>query len=181
MEGSYPLANLPMITDPNNGDKHLAESTAILQYVAQMYKPEAGPTIEELSDFMCVLGNTKDIQMAITMPAFTCKDVETFKEKIGAAKVKHASKLNYYEIALKSSNWVFGNRVTYLDFLIADMTEKLIAMETDLKIELFSESQRPVMTQHMERVLNLEGVKEWRASDKFMARPFYPSAFAVWS
>ena len=179
--GDYPLANLPMITDPNNKDKHLAESNAILLYVALRYKAEAGPTMEELPDFMCSLGSVKDLQMAVVMPGYLCSTIEAFKEKIEAAKTKHSTKMNHIEASFKNNNWIFGNRATYIDFIISDTTERLIAMEKELKIQFFSESQRPVFTAHMERINSFEGVKQWRASDKFNARPFNAPQYSIWN
>ena len=181
LAGGYPLANLPMITDPNNKDKILAESNAILLYVALRYKAEAGPTMEELPDFMCTLGCVKDLQMGVVMPGYTCSTVESFKEKIEAAKAKHAPKLNHMEASLKANNWVFGDRATYTDFILSDTTERMLAMEKELKIQFFSESQRTVFTAHMERINSFEGVKKWRASDKFDARPFNAPQYSVWN
>ena len=180
MKGGYPLANLPMITDPNNEGKHLTESSAILQYLAQQYKPEAGPVLEEFADFLCVLGSLKDLTMALVLPLFAVADLQTYIDKVTEAATKHAGKLNSYEATLKTSDWIFGDRVTYLDFLASDLTEKLLAMEKDFKKDLFTASQRVALTKHMERVNNLSGVKEYRLSDKFVARPFHPS-FTVWS
>ena len=180
MEGGYPLANLPMITDPNNGGKHLVESSAILQYLAQMYKPEAGPKMEEFADFLCVLGCVKDLTMAFVLPLFSTPDLPAYIDKVTEAVTKHAGKLNFYEATLKTNDWIFGNRVTFLDFIISDNTEKMLAMEKDFKKDLFTASQRVALTKHMERVNNLSGVKEYRLSDKFVSRPFHPT-FTVWS
>ena len=180
MKNGFHLANLPMIKDPNNGNVHKAETHAILMYLAQKYKPETGPTMEELPDFMAHEGVLKDIYIRVAPSVYTSKTKEEIKTKIDAVKPRMLSKFGFLEKTLSSNDWLFANRFTYLDVVLANLTELIFAMEKELNIDFYNEATRVVLSKHMDRVYSMEGVKKWRSSEKFSLRPFFPLSFCPW-
>ena len=178
----YAYVNLPMIRDPNHGNNYLAETDAILHYLTKTYKPESGVNnLDELPEFMTLNGVVEDTLNGLfvrTIFSVKCKDV--LKEKILASKPRFALKLATLENILKSKDWLFKNRFTFLDVKMGTMVEWLTTMENELKFEVLSTSQREVFIKHMKRVEQVEGIKKWRASDKFFARPFSPPTMAAW-
>ena len=176
---TFPLVNLPYIKDPNNGDKLLAETQALLMYIAQKYGPAAGPTFEEMPDFMAMNGVVHDLIMGIMMPSYTGSSLEDVKNKVLQSRDRFASKMVLLENLFKSDDWLFKNRFTFIDIHMALFTEILVLMEKELEFEYLSEGKRTVFSAHMDRVYNQEGIKKWRSSDKFQVRPFL-APFAQW-
>jgi glutathione S-transferase len=176
---TFPLVNLPYIVDPNNNNHHQAETQAILNYLASKYKPEAGPSFEELPEFMTINGVAHDMFMGVILPVYGAKAKEEVAEKVKGAKQRMGSKLVFLENHFKTNDWVFKNRFTYADVSFALLTEILNAMEKELGFEFWTEAERTFMTAHMDRVNTIEGIKKFRSSDKFLERP-YLAPFAVW-
>ena len=178
----YPFVNLPMIRDPNHGNNYMAETDAILQYLARTYKAETGVTsLDELPEFLTLQGAMSDSSLGIIIRnIFSAKTKEELKEKVLAVRPKFAMKMGILENILKSNDWMFKNRFTYLDVKMGLFTEWLTTMETELDFEFLTKSERELFLKHMKRVQEVEGIKKWRASDKFFARPFSPPSMTTW-
>jgi glutathione S-transferase len=180
MQGEYPLANLPMIRDPNNGNKYQAETNAIMMYLVQKYKPEAAPTLEELPDFMAHEGLVEDLAKALVTPSFSATDKEEYKKKVLASKDRHVSKFMNLAKNINSSGWVFKGRFTYLDVRLAYFTEILIAFEKELDADFAGEEAKKALVAHHEKVYAMGSIQKWRSSEQFVERPFLPAMFAKW-
>ena len=170
----YPYVNLPTIRDPNNGNKYLAETNAILQYLAQQYKADAGATsLDEMNELMVLNGLLDDLSMhAVVRHLFSSKTKDELKEKIMSSKQRCGLKLKTLESLLSDNEWVFKNRFTYLDVKLANFTEWLTTMETELDFQYLAESERKTLLAHMNKTTAVDGLQKWRSSDKFFARPF---------
>ena len=178
---TYPLANLPLIQDPNNGGQYVAESGAIMQYLARNYGPEAGATsLEEVEQIWELFNCLLDLNVAIARPLFQVSDAEAFKEKLDAGKMRVKSKLALLENVLSKDDWLFKNRFTFADALLGFMTEVVLAFEKDFAFEYLTEGQRKALSGHLDRLLALEGVKKWRASDKFFEKPYIARSYTFW-
>ena len=178
----YSSVNLPLIRDPNNGNKYVAETSAILQYIANQYKQDAGASsIEELPDFLILKGAIEDCFTGVlSRNLYGSKEKELLKEKVLATRARHAIKWGNFEKMLETNDWLFKNRFTYLDVMFATMIEILTTMETELDFKYFTESERKSFLAHMNRLTDIEGVKKWRNSDKFSKRPYAPPSMAAW-
>ena len=180
LAGEYPLANLPMIKDPNNGDCYHAETNAIMMYLAQKYRPDAAPTMEELSDFMTHQGLVDDLLMALLLPNFSSPDKDAFKKKVMDRKDRQKSKFMYLAKTLSTTGWLFKGRFTYLDVALAYYSEIMLAWEKDLEADYAGEEARKALSAHRDKVFAMEGVKKWRSSEKFVERPFFAPSFSQW-
>jgi glutathione S-transferase len=176
---TFPLVNLPYIKDPNNNDKLISETQAILYYLAHNFKPETGPSHEELADFMMINGMVHDMTMGVGMSISKATTKEEIPEKVSENKDRFKSKLMMLENVFESGEWLFKNRFTFLDINFALFTELMVAMESELEFEFFTENQRKLLSSHMERVYSQEGIQKWRNSSEFSARPFF-AGFAIW-
>lgn len=178
--GDFPLTNLPMIKDPNNADCYRSETNAVLMYLAQKYRPDAAPTMKELSDFMAHQGMIDDLASAFIMPNYSSPDLETFKKHVMDRKDRQKSKFMYIANMLSKSGWFFRGRFTYLDVGLAYYAEIILNWEKDLKVEYLEEGVRKVLSAHRDKVYEIEGIKKWRSSEKFVERPFFFPGLAQW-
>ena len=178
----YPFVNLPMIRDPNHGNKYLAETNSILQYLAQTYKADTGfKSLDEYPEFMTISGAIADTFMGVlTKHIFSSKTKEELKENVMASRARFGMKMSNFMNSLKASDWLFGNRFTYLDVIFGFFTEWLTTMETELGFEFLTNSEREIFLKHMKRVQQVEGIKKWRQSEGFFTRPFSPASMTVW-
>ena len=177
----YPFVNLPMIRDPNKDNKYRAETSAILQYLARTYSPEAGATtLEEAEDIWRYYAAIDDLDTSIKRKFFQFPDIETLKQKITEDKMRVLSKLLLVKNTLAKNEWMFKNRFTYVDVQVAGFAEFMLAFEKEFNFEFFSEDERKVFVGHMEKVYAKEGIKKWRSSDQFFVKPFVPPQMTPW-
>jgi glutathione S-transferase len=156
---TFPLTNLPYMKDSNN-DKLIAETQAMMFYLAQKYKPEAGPSYEEVPDFMAMNGAVHDVSTGFMMEMCKATTINEIIEKISDSRKKFLGKLEMWEKLLEKEDWLFGNRFTFIDVNLAFFTEMALEMEIGVGAEYYSENQRKLLKAHMERVYQTEGVKK---------------------
>ena len=176
----FDRVNLPYLLDPNT-DKQVSESLAILYYVAQKYGPELAPTsLGEVTEFIQMEGIIGDINSAITKPAYQAADLETLKTQVTNRFNSMKKKQKILSDRLSGQGWILGEKMTYLDFFLAESLEKLMTMEEDLKFETFDKELSEVVKAYVGRFNALEKVKSFRESEKALDRPFNGVPMAKW-
>ena len=180
IQAGFPRANLPMITDPNNADYHLAETNAILQYLAMRYSPQSGCLPHEIPEFWSTLGLVDDLLANATEVCYLARDCDQLKELWLRDKAKIQSRLDFVVQVLGSGAFAFGGRMTYIDMLLAEFTERCLLMEQELRLEYLQSFEKKVLGGHFEGVLGCPRIDEWRKSKRFRARPFNAPHAAAW-
>lgn len=168
------FTNLPYLFD---GETGVTESDAIMVYLVtksgNMKLLGKTPT-----DTYMVAGAFKDIHRDTTMLCYSSKTVEELKK---ALEEKYQSRrfvnfLDKLEARLAKGDFVLGE-LSYLDFSIAEFIEKQLVMDEEIGTKTVS--GRPVLKSYVERFVNLEGVKEYVASERALKRP-YNGWVAIW-
>jgi len=165
--------NLPYLVD---GDKTLTESEAILAYVCiKAGKPELLGKDEDQVEFVQLKGVILDIFRGFNRFIYGSKDTEELKKEIANAGQTNALKLKGIEDILGKKEWVLGY-LSYLDFILAEFVDRWTVMDQEIGTEITK--NYPNIVAHSKRLLDLAKVKEYRQSERFIARPVnMPYAF----
>ena len=91
-----------------------------------------------------------------------------FQEKV----VPHLKKLDFI---VGGSTYAAGNTVSFADFPVYELEDTLRAFDE----ETFN--QYPNLKKHFEAFSEVPQIKAYRASDRFLAKPFFPPHVANWS
>ncbi|CAD8207280.1 unnamed protein product [Paramecium octaurelia] len=166
------LANLPYIQD---GDELVFESQALYVYLAyRANKPELlGQNPKEQVALASVRGVLQDLFKGLialfTIPEdqFEAKKEEQFNQLVFWI----AEKLSKF---LENRKWAVGDNLTYIDFQLFEAEEIL----RNYKPEAFATLVG--LKNHNESFANLPAIKNYQASDKMIARPFYPPGMYRW-
>lgn len=162
------FANLPYLVD---GEKVLTETAAIFAYICvKAGKREMAGKPEDFIDFLQVQGVVMDVRTALSMAVYGAKEKEDVKKTIeGRMMGKGGAKFNDLNEILGEKDWLMGY-LTYLDFVFAELLERFRDMDAELGTTVME--QYPNLRVYLERFMELPGVKEYRASDRFKARPY---------
>ena len=172
--------NLPYIHDTAK-DKKISETFAVLHYLANKYKKDLVPqNSEEMTHALMVQGVIADYNGALTRPAYMSKTVEEMIQSLKGSLRYNSSKTNYFKHTLEKNNFVMGEKLCFLDFYLAELLEKLVTMQEELKEELVDVNTLKVFKDYIERFTSLEGIKEFREKEKFIKRPFNNVPKAAW-
>ena len=178
IEDGFLTPNLPYVECDGN---RLSETFAILNCLASKYKPElVASSSSEFTKILMVKGIIHDYTMGITLPVYICKTLEEANADIKAKLERHISKTNYLKSVLAKGPWLLGEKLSFLDFFWAEMVEKLVTMEEELKQGFIDADTLKVFKEYVARFAELDGVKEYRASERFIKRPFNNVPKAVW-
>ena len=159
LELNYPLSQPPMIQDPNFANKCFIEPGSIFQHIASKYGKQTGPvSLEELPDFMVVIGAIGDIIKSIMLNSMLFKSPEVLKKKMVGERKRMASRVSALGVTLFSNQWVFGNRVTYGDFLLGFCTQMILKLEKFASCQFIDEAFRNAFELHLNRLkANIKG------------------------
>lgn len=169
--------NLPYLLD---GEKGISESEAILIYAAlKANKPDLVGKDADRVEFVQLKSVINDFQSGVNPKMYSAKDNEGLKSAIneflegwGTGK-KKTEGLN--EI-LGEREYLLGY-LTYLDFLLAELVERYEQCDQEIGTNIVSGHAN--LLAHYKRILALPGVKEYRSSDRFKARP-HNNWMATW-
>ena len=177
VEAEHYLANLPLLEDTDVPNfEPLPESWAIMVYIVQKSgKNELLP--KQVPDAEVVRGTLFDLKIAVALPAYMSPTLEAAKMGLNGQREKLLLKLKGLNKRLGNNNWLMGEQLTIFDFFGAELLELVLIMneEQELNLTVGLDNLKP----YVERFNNLPGVKEFRASPEFKARPFN-NAMAVW-
>lgn len=163
------FANLPYLVD---GDKVITETAAISAYIClKAGKREmAVGKPEDLTDFLQIQGVVLDIRRGLGMAVYGAKEREDVKKIIdGTVMEKGGPKFNDLNEILRERDWLLGY-LTCIDFVFVELLERFRDMDTELGTTVME--KYPNLQTYLDRFLELPGVKEYRASDRFKARPY---------
>eukprot|EP01121_Diplochlamys_sp_Union-15-3_P014105 TRINITY_DN4460_c0_g1_i1.p1 TRINITY_DN4460_c0_g1~~TRINITY_DN4460_c0_g1_i1.p1 ORF type:complete len:224 (-),score=31.27 TRINITY_DN4460_c0_g1_i1:45-716(-) len=173
--GTMPFPNLPYLID---GDFTLTESEAILVYLAlKANKPELIGKDEDRVRFIQLRGVITELGPLLGQYAYFSKDLdelrkqcETWMSWFGASKLPGLNDL------LGKNEWVMGY-LTYLDFILAELTERHADMDKEVGTKITTDY--PNIIAHSKRVHELPAVKAYRQTDRFQPRPYFRHV-ALW-
>ncbi|CAD8210501.1 unnamed protein product [Paramecium octaurelia] len=160
------LANLPYIKD---GDKWIFESQALYIYIAYKAKrPDLlGTTNEEQVLLEQVKGVLIDLykgfRSLIALPEadYPAKKDEYFNTQV----LWIIEKLNKF---VQGRTWSAGEHLTYVDFFLFEVVETLEAYKPGL-LDQFQNLRKI-----HDALAETPQIKKYLASDRFIAKPFYP-------
>jgi len=170
----YNFPNLPYLVD---GEKTITEAEAIEAYIClKANRPEMIGKEQDRVEFIQLRGVIADFNTGITNVCYQCKTNEDLKAAGEATMKVFRRKLDDLNKILEKKEWLLGY-ITYLDFRLAELIERFSQMDAEVGTEITT--KHDALLAHSKRVLELPGVKEYRASDRFQARP-HNGQFAGW-
>jgi glutathione S-transferase len=162
------LINLPNIKD---GDVFVSETTACIGYLLE----KAGRTDMMNNTWQREQASSivKHMFLGATMPSFEAADKEALCAKLNPEFESYAT----YQMAglakqLGYKEFLFGKDPVAADFALADFLEKVAAMDAELDIHTKLVKGNSTWEGYLARFFALPKIKEFRASDKFIERPF---------
>ena len=161
--------NLPLL---EHEGKFKTESFAQLAYVAKVAKRfDLLPTQENFDRFLELFGVISDLYPVFTMIAYTAKSDDEIRHHIVENLKRHNQKLVSLSNILATQKWLKGDQISILDFRFAELLEKMLVMDEELKLESFG-----MDISNFKRYLNdfaaIPQIAAYRTSDKFKMRPF---------
>ena len=180
IESGFKTPNLPYIHDKSSGVQ-ISESIAILHYLAAKYDKNLIPeTREEMTQVLMVQGIILDYEYKVTMPAYDCSSVDEMIKQLHSNMEIYKSKNLFWKYRLEQQKWIMGDQLSFLDFFFAELIEKLITMQEELKEDFVDKLTYKAFRAYVDRFAELEGVKEFRASSRFIKRPYNHPPVALW-
>lgn len=170
----FKLASLPLLESEG---KYISEPIAIMTHVALMTdKPEMTPGDYNFTRFMQLYGVVSDLFSDITMPAYASSSPETFRQAYLKACQINKVVIESIDKLVGKNKWLLGEDLTILDFKLAEVIDKMKAIEEDLEVEIISQYMN--LETYLGRFLGISAIKEYRISDRFEARPY--NGESVW-
>jgi len=173
---TFLFPNLPYLEVEDK--KTITESEAIWIRICELgNKVEMCGKEADRVEFSQIKNVVFDVQNGITDPSYTSKDVEELKKNVAEWISQGGS------FKLKGLNEILGKRewllsyLTFIDFHFAEICEKFADMDKELGTSILKDY--PNIQAHTKRFIELPGVKAYRESDRFKARP-YNNYQAVW-
>ncbi|CAK57521.1 unnamed protein product (macronuclear) [Paramecium tetraurelia] len=169
---THVLVNLPYIKD---GEKYVYESAALYVYLAhKANRPD-------------LLGSTPDEQVAVAQVRGVIQDaLKGFFHLITLPEDQYAAKKEEVyanEVAwlierldkfIDGKTWAAGANLTYIDFGLFELEETLKAFHPE------SWAKFANLQKHHQEFSNIPQIKEYQASGRFLAGPFYPPGRFRW-
>lgn len=162
------FVNLPFLIEEG---KIVVESEAILARLSQIAnKPDLAGKEQDRIEFIQIQGVVNDIIKGIDQCFYGGhKTEEEVKKKAeGFMGWRGASKFKDLDSLLSEREWALGY-LTYLDFRLVEYLERLADLDRELGTKTVSDY--PNLQAYIKRLYELPGVKEYRASSRFQARP----------
>jgi len=175
IDDGFLFANLPYIKD---GDRYLAETYAILVYLARKAKRnDLVFTEEESVEFLETMGVITDFKNMFTRVCYACKTVEEVKAQMSDVKNRIWSKIHAFGKILSKQDFVL-KRMTVLDFYFAELIDMIRCFQKEQNFDLLGEFNE-VYLKYLNRIYDLPEIKSYHDSDRFFDRPFN-NVMAAW-
>ena len=178
-EEGVKFPNMPSIR--HNG-RYISESRALAHYICTVAgRPELHAGCEDIIDFIQLEGIISDTYWDITRAAYVAKDPEDLKKIYRSWALKHKTRYAELSELLEERGFVLGgDQPSFLDFFLAETTEKIIAMETAIGIPLLSENEG--VKKHLEKVLAIPEIAAYREKNQhgIIGFPWNPPTIAAW-
>ena len=173
-EGNF-LVNLPSITD---GDVFVSETTACVVYLLE--KAGRQDMMNNSWQRDQVASIVSSMFKGITEPAYGAADKDALVTTL-TPKYEAFAKFQLPGLAkvLGDKPFLFGDQPVAVDFALADLLEKLLAMDNELGVPTKLVKGNTAWEGYLARFYALPKIAEFRASDSFIERPFN-APFAKW-
>lgn len=173
--GENPLINLPSITD---GDVFVSELRACIVYLLEKAgKLDMSDNTWQREQMSSIV---REINRGCTDLCYEAADKYALIDALNQ-KYEGWSKYQMAGVAkqLGSKPFLFGEKPVTADFALADLLEKLAAMDNELETATKMVKGNATWEDYLARFYDLPKIKEFRASEKFVERPFI-SPLAKW-
>jgi glutathione S-transferase len=160
--------NLPGITD---GDVYVSETSACVIYLLEKAgRQDMMNTTWQREQVMSVV---LEMSSAAQMNCYWSADMATLLATLNP-KFEAFVKFQMAGLAqtLGSKQFLFGDQPVLADFTLMDFLTRVAAMDSELAISTKLVKGNSTWEEYMGRFLALPKIKEFRASDKFVERPF---------
>jgi glutathione S-transferase len=162
------LVNLPNITD---GDVFVSESTACVVYLLEKAgRQDMMNTTWQRDQVASIVSS---VFQGITVAAYSAADKDALVATL-TPKYEAFAKFQCPGLAkvLGDKPFLFGDQPVAVDFAFADLLEKLLAMDNELNVPTKLVKGNATWEGYLARFYALPKIAEFRASDKFIERPF---------
>ncbi|XP_075526383.1 glutathione S-transferase Mu 4-like [Dermacentor variabilis] len=155
--------NLPYYFDD---DVKMTQSLAIVRYLARKHDL-AGRDEEETLELDMLEQQARDLLWGLMM-AIASPNYEETRPKY---EEKMESLLQPWDEQLQEKEWVIGDRITYVDFLLYE------ALDWNCELNAGAFEGFPVLTAYTKRFEELPNIDEYFASDKYNKYPMLGPMF----
>uniref|UniRef100_A0A023FI74 Glutathione S-transferase n=1 Tax=Amblyomma cajennense TaxID=34607 RepID=A0A023FI74_AMBCJ len=149
--------NLPYYID---GDVKLSQSLAIMRYLAQKHDLGARDA-EETMKLDVMEQQARDLAWWLIMTCYS----SSFEEQRLVYEKAMEDQLRIWDDHLQGNVWAFGDRLTYVDFLLYE------ALDWNYEFKADAFQPFPVLLAYMKRFEELPNLKEYFASDEYSKWP----------
>lgn len=161
--------NLPFYVD---GDVKLTQSSAILHHLAKRHGLAGSGSDADWRRLDLLEGVLGDVRMTFAWLCYGAKDEESFNKQRPMMKERIMPMLKQLSAALGAQQWLLGDKISFVDFLLYDVLSNWLELEKDLLGEL------PTLQQLRTRFEALPAIKAFMQSDRFIKWPISgPDAF----
>jgi glutathione S-transferase len=169
------LMNLPGITD---GDVYVSETPACVGYLLE--KAGRQDMMNNTWQREQVMSMVVEMNWYATMPCYDSADMAALLEILNP-KFECYAKFQLAGLAkiLGSKPFLFGDQPVLADFTLADFLDRAAAMDIELATNTKLVKGNALWEGYLSRFLALPKIKEFRASDKFVGKP-WNGPMAVW-
>ena len=152
--------NLPYLID---GEIKLTQSNAILRYIARKHNMD-GNTIHEKCRIDMMENELMDFRIAFSTLCYFTKP-EELNETLTRYKTSVHTRLKAYNDFLGESNFVVGDKLTFVDFVFYELLDAHKSLQEDIL------ASHPNLEAFVERFEELPEIHEFMRSDKFFKGP----------
>ena len=169
------FANLPYLQD---GDFQLTETLPICLYVAKR-SGDASLLFNDdnMARFFELYGVIRDINMSFTMLGYQAQNEEDLKTKVTSAATGNKDKLTSLNTLLGKHKWVLGDHITVPDFMLAELIERIQALEKSTGHHILSDYAN--LNTYLQNYINLPKIKAFRETPEYMHAP-WNNTMAFW-
>lgn len=152
--------NLPYLFD---GDVKLTQSTTILRYLAEKYEM-GGKTPKEKLQVSLVEQQIADMRLLLRRGCFFADDPDRARVELSPVA---SEQLKYMEKFLGDREFLVGDSVTYVDFLLSEVFDFFRYVFPDVSKNF------PTLKAHQARVVGLPELKEYLNSSTYKRWPTF--------